>query len=239
MELAAASVKRVGLELGGKSANIILDDADLERAITVGIDDAFRNAGQVCGSLSRVLVSRQRLAEAEAIAVRKAESFVLGDPFDPATTLGPVKTAGQRERVRGCIRSGQEEGARLLAGGAQAPAGLPRGYFVRPTVLSGDNRMRIAQDEVFGPVVVIVPFDNEADAITLANDTCYGLAAAIWSADEDQARAVARQVRAGRIRINGSPVNQRAPHGGFKTSGIGRECGRYGIEEFLEYKAVG
>jgi aldehyde dehydrogenase (NAD+) len=239
MELAAASIKRVGLELGGKSANIILSDADLERAITVGIDDAFRNAGQVCGSLSRVLVPRQRLAEAEEFAVRKAESFVLGDPFDPATTLGPVKTAGQRERVRGCIRSGQEEGARLLTGGPEAPAGLPRGYFVRPTVLSGDNGMRIAQDEVFGPVVVIVPFDDEADAIALANDTSYGLAAAIWSADEDRARAIARQVRAGRIRINGSPVNQRAPHGGFKTSGIGRECGRYGLEEFLEYKAVG
>jgi aldehyde dehydrogenase (NAD+) len=239
MELAAASIKRVGLELGGKSANIILPDADLERAITVGIDDAFRNAGQVCGSLSRVLVPRQRLAEAEEFAVRKAEGFVLGDPFDPATTLGPVKTAGQRERVRGAIRSGQEEGACLLTGGPEAPAGLPRGYFVRPTVLSGDNGMRIAQDEVFGPVVVIVPFDDEADAIALANDTSYGLAAAVWSADEDRARAIARQVRAGRIRINGSPVNQRAPHGGFKTSGIGRECGRYGIEEFLEYKAVG
>ncbi|MGW4909132.1 aldehyde dehydrogenase family protein [Streptomyces sp. NPDC004270] len=239
MELASQSVKKVALELGGKSANVILEDADLEQAVNVGIEDAFRNSGQVCGGLSRVLVPRSRLAEAEELAVRKAESYVLGDPYDPATTLGPVANATQQQRVRDYIRSGLEEGVRLLTGGAEAPEGLERGYFVRPTVFSGDNTSRIAREEIFGPVVVIIPFDSEEEAFAIANDTQYGLAGAIWAGDPDRARALARKLRAGRIRINGSPVNQRAPHGGFKLSGIGREFGRYGIEEFLEYKAIG
>jgi aldehyde dehydrogenase (NAD+) len=239
MELASQSVKKVALELGGKSANVILEDADLEQAVNVGIEDAFRNSGQVCGGLSRVLVPRSRLAEAEELAVRKAESYVLGDPYDPATTLGPVANATQQQRVRDYIRSGLEEGVRLLTGGPEAPEGLERGYFVRPTVFSGDNTSRIAREEIFGPVVVIIPFDSEEEAFDIANDTQYGLAGAIWAGDPDRARALARKLRAGRIRINGSPVNQRAPHGGFKLSGIGREFGRYGIEEFLEYKAIG
>ena len=239
MELAAQSVKKVALELGGKSANIILADADLPRAIDEGIEDAFRNSGQVCGGLSRVLVPRARLAEAEELAVRKAESYVLGDPYDPATTLGPVANATQRERIRDYIRSGLAEGVRLLTGGPDAPEGLDRGFFVRPTVFSGDNTSRVAREEIFGPVIVIIPFDDEAEAFRIANDTQYGLAGAIWAGDEQRARALARNLRAGRIRINGSPVNQRAPHGGFKLSGIGREFGRYGIEEFLEYKSIG
>jgi aldehyde dehydrogenase (NAD+) len=239
MELASQSVKKVALELGGKSANMILEDADLEQAVNVGIEDAFRNSGQVCGGLSRMLVPRSRLAEAEELAVRKAESYVLGDPYDPATTLGPVANANQQQRVRDYIRSGLEEGVRLLTGGPEAPEGLERGYFVRPTIFSGDNTSRIAREEIFGPVVVIVPFDSEDEAFDIANDTDYGLAGAIWAGDEDRARALARRLRAGRIRINGSPVNQRAPHGGFKLSGIGREFGRYGIEEFLEYKSIG
>ncbi|WP_435225750.1 aldehyde dehydrogenase family protein [Streptomyces sp. Tue6028] len=239
MELASQSVKKVALELGGKSANIILEDADLERAVNVGIEDAFRNSGQVCGGLSRMLVPRSRLAEAEELAVRKAESYVLGDPYDPATTLGPVANANQQQRVREYIRSGLEEGVRLLTGGPEAPEGLERGFFVRPTIFSGDNTSRIAREEIFGPVVVIIPFDDEEDAFRIANDTDYGLAGAIWAADAERARALARKLRAGRIRINGSPVNQRAPHGGFKLSGIGREFGRYGIEEFLEYKSIG
>jgi aldehyde dehydrogenase (NAD+) len=193
----------------------------------------------VCGGLSRVLVPRPRLADAEDIAVRKAESYVLGDPFDPATTLGPVANATQRERVLGYINSGIAEGARLLTGGPERPDGLDRGYFVRPTVFSGDNSTCIAQEEIFGPVSVIIPFEDEADAFRIANDTRYGLAGAIWAADDDRAKALARKLRAGRIRINGSPQNPRAPHGGFKLSGIGREFGRYGIEEFLEYKAIG
>jgi aldehyde dehydrogenase (NAD+) len=186
-----------------------------------------------------MLVPRSRLAEAEELAVRKAESYVLGDPYDPATTLGPVANSTQQQRVRDYIRSGLEEGVRLLTGGPEAPEGLERGYFVRPTVFSGDNTSRIAREEIFGPVVVIVPFDSEDEAFDIANDTDYGLAGAIWAGDADRARALARRLRAGRIRINGSPVNQRAPHGGFKLSGIGREFGRYGIEEFLEYKSIG
>ena len=239
MELAARGVKKVALELGGKSANVILEDADLELAINDGIEDAFRNSGQVCGGLSRVLVPRARLAEAEELAVRKAESYVLGDPYDPATTLGPVANATQRRRIRDYIESGLAEGVRLLTGGPEAPEGLDRGFFVRPTVFSGDNTSRIAREEIFGPVIVIIPFDDEDDAFRIANDTQYGLAGAIWAGEEDRARALARKLRAGRIRINGSPINPRAPHGGFKLSGIGREFGRYGIEEFLEYKAIG
>jgi acyl-CoA reductase-like NAD-dependent aldehyde dehydrogenase len=238
MEVAAAGIKRVHLELGGKSANIILEDADLERALDVGVTDAFRNAGQVCGGLTRMLVPRSRLAESEALAVRKAESYVIGDPFDPATTLGPVTTAGQRERVRSYIRAGLADGGRMLTGGPEAPAGLPRGWFVRPTLFACDNTARIAREEIFGPVVVIIPFDDEDDALAIANDSPYGLAGGIWSADAAHARALAGRLRVGRVRINGAPLDKRAPHGGFKLSGIGREWGRYGIEEFLEYKSV-
>ena len=238
MELASASIKRVALELGGKSANIILDDADLELAVTVGMDDAFRNSGQVCGGLSRMLVPRDRMAEAEAIAVRKAESFVVGDPLDPATTLGPVISERQRDNIQAYIRSAQADGVRMLTGGPETPAGLERGYYVRPTVFSGDNHLRIAREEIFGPVLVMIPFDGEDDAIAIANDSAYGLAGAIWSGTPERARDVAARLRTGRIRINGTPINMKAPHGGFKKSGIGREMGRYGIEEFLEYKSV-
>jgi aldehyde dehydrogenase (NAD+) len=238
MELASHAIKRVHLELGGKSANIICDDADLPRAVADGIDDAFRNAGQVCGGLTRMLVPRHRLKDAEALAVQKAEAFVIGDPFDPTTTLGPVKTAGQRERVRGFIEAGCADGVRLLTGGADTPRGLTRGYFVRPTVFSGDNHNRIAREEIFGPVVVLIPFDDEIEAISIANDSPYGLAAGIWCGDAERARALAARLRVGRVRINGAPLNKLAPHGGFKLSGVGREWGRFGIEEFLEYKSI-
>ena len=239
MEVAAQSIKRVGLELGGKSANLILEDSDFQRAVSDGIADAFRNAGQACGGLTRVLVPRPRLPEAAELAVQTASGYVLGDPFDPATTLGPVTTFGQRERIRGYIRSGIEEGAQLLVGGAEAPAGLDRGFFVEPTVFIGDNTMRIAREEIFGPVVVIVPFDTEADAIAIANDSPYGLAAGVWCADDEHAHEIAARLRVGRVRINGSAPNRRAPHGGFKLSGVGREWGRFGVEEFLEYQSVG
>jgi len=239
MELASQGVKKVALELGGKSANIILEGADLQKAVEVGMEDAFRNSGQVCGGLSRVLVPRSRLAEAEEIAARKAESYVLGDPYDPATTLGPVANVNQRDRIRSYIESGVEQGVKLVTGGPEAPKGLDKGFFVKPTVFSGDNTSRVAREEIFGPVVVIVPFDDEEDALRIANDTDYGLAGAVWAADDAHARAVANRLRAGRIRINGSAINPRAPHGGFKLSGIGREFGRYGIEEYLEYKSIG
>ena len=238
MELAAQSVKRVHLELGGKSANILLEDADFQKAVSVGLDDAFRNSGQVCGGLTRMLVPEARLAEAEDLAVAKAESFVIGDPLDPATTLGPVISDVARERVRGYIKAGNDGGARLLTGGPEAPAGINRGYFVRPTVFTGDNSMRIAREEIFGPVLTIIPYRGEAEAIAIANDSDYGLAGAVWSASRDRAVAVARQIRTGRQRINGAPFSKNGTHGGFKLSGFGREWGRYGIEEFTEYQTI-
>ncbi|MCC2676781.1 MAG: aldehyde dehydrogenase family protein [Ramlibacter sp.] len=238
MEVGAASIKRMHLELGGKSANIIFGDSDFERAVNDGVEDALRNTGQVCGGLTRMLVPKERLQEAEALAVRKAESFVLGDPFDEKTTLGPVSTSAARDRVRGYIRSGLEEGVRMLTGGPEAPAGLAKGWYVKPTIFSGDNNSRIAREEIFGPVVVIIPFEDEADAIRIANDSPYGLAAGVWCQDGDRARAIAAKLRVGRVRINGAPLDKRGVHGGFKLSGVGREWGRIGVEEFLEYKAV-
>ena len=238
MELASRSVKRVALELGGKSANLICEDADLPTAISTGIADAFRNAGQVCGGLTRILVPKSRRVEAEALAVATAESYLLGDPFDPATTLGPVVSAVQRDRVRAHITRAIDDGVRLLTGGPENPEGIDRGYFIRPTVFSGENSSRLAQEEVFGPVVIIIGFDDEADAIAIANDSQYGLAGGIWCGDPERARQLAPKIRTGRIRINGIPIDMRAPHGGFKLSGLGREMGKYGIEEFLEYKSV-
>ncbi len=238
MELASASVKRMHLELGGKSANIIFNDSDFERAVEDGIQDGLRNAGQACGALTRMLVPRHRLQEAEELAARKIGSIVLGDPLDPATTLGPVISAEARERIRDYIKLGVEQGQRMLAGGPEPPEGLDRGYFVRPTLFSGDNKSRIAQEEIFGPVLIIIPFEDEEDAIAIANDSQYGLAAGIWSGDPEHARAIAAKVRAGRIRINGAPLNKYGTHGGFKLSGFGREWGRVGIEEFLEYKSI-
>jgi len=238
MEVGADTIKRMHLELGGKSANLIFADSDFQRAVQDGIDDAMRNTGQVCGGLTRMLVPRERLQEAEDLAARKAQGYVIGDPFDPKTTLGPVSTAAARDRVRGYIRSGLEDGLRLVAGGVEAPEGLTRGWYVQPTIFSGDNTSRVAREEIFGPVVVIIPFDDEADAIRIANDSIYGLAAGIWCTDAERARAIAGKLRVGRVRINGAPLNKRGTHGGFKLSGVGREWGRIGVEEFLEYKSV-
>jgi acyl-CoA reductase-like NAD-dependent aldehyde dehydrogenase len=238
-ELAAPMVKRVALELGGKSPNVILDDADLQAAVVDGLGKCFLNSGQTCSALTRMLVPRARLAEAEQIAAAAVAQTTVGDPLEADTRLGPLVSEAQRERVRGYIRKGVEEGAKLVAGGDEPPEGLQRGYFVRPTVFS-DVRpdMTIAQEEIFGPVLAIMPYDDEDDAVRIANDTIYGLAGGVWSGDPERAKRVARRIRTGQIEINGATFNPTAPFGGFKQSGHGRELGRYGLEEFLEVKSL-
>ncbi|HYQ77604.1 MAG TPA: aldehyde dehydrogenase family protein [Solirubrobacterales bacterium] len=238
-ELAAETVKPVAMELGGKSPNVILDDADLARAVPDGVAKCFLNSGQTCSALTRMLVPRQRLAEAEELAKAAAESFTPGDPFDPSTRLGPLVSEVQRERVRGYIEKGAEEGARLIAGGVEPPEGLERGYFVRPTVFSEvEAEMTIGQEEIFGPVLAIQPYEGEEDAIRIANSTPYGLAGGVWSADGERAIAVARRIRTGQVEINGGAFNPLAPFGGYGQSGHGRENGRYGIEELLQVKSL-
>jgi len=238
-ELAAETVKPVAMELGGKSPNVLLDDAELDKAVPDGVAKCFLNSGQTCSALTRMLVPRQRLAEAEAIAKASAEAFTPGDHFDEASRLGPLVSATQRERVRGYIEKGTEEGARLLTGGAEAPEGLERGYFVRPTVFSEvEPEMTIAQEEIFGPVLAIQPYEGEEDAVRIANGTAYGLAGGVWSADPDRAIAVAKRLRGGQIEINGGAFNPMAPFGGFGQSGHGRENGRFGLEELLQVKSL-
>ncbi|HMA46897.1 MAG TPA: aldehyde dehydrogenase family protein, partial [Frankiaceae bacterium] len=239
-ELAAATVKKVTLELGGKSPNVVLDDADLSKVVPDAIRKAFLNSGQTCSALTRLVVPRTRLAEVEERAGRAAEATPVGDPLGQEWVfLGPLVSAAQRERVRGYVRAGVEEGARLVTGGDAPPEGLRRGYFVRPTVFSGVTRdMTIHREEIFGPVLVIEPYDTEDEAVEIANDTIYGLAAGVWSADPERALRVARRIRAGQVEVNGGRYNPLAPFGGYKQSGIGRENGRYGLEEFLEVKAV-
>jgi aldehyde dehydrogenase (NAD+) len=238
-ELAAATVKPVAMELGGKSPNLILDDAELEKAVPDGVAKCFLNSGQTCSALTRMLVPRQRLAEAEELAKAAAETFAPGDPFEPSTRLGPLVSDVQRERVRGYIRKGEEEGARLITGGAEPPEGLDCGYFVRPTVFSEVTpEMTIGQEEIFGPVLVIQPYEGEEDAVRIANSTPYGLAGGVWSADAERAVRVARRIRSGQVEINGGAFNPLAPFGGYGQSGHGRENGRYGIEELLQVKSL-
>jgi aldehyde dehydrogenase (NAD+) len=238
-ELAAQTVKRVTLELGGKSANVILDDADFEKAVADGVGKCYLNSGQTCSALTRMLVPRDRLAEAEAIAAKTAETFTPGDPFADTTRLGPLVSAVQRDRVRGYIQKGIDEGATLVTGGADAPDGLDKGFFVKPTVFSGVRRdMTIAQEEIFGPVLSILPYDTEEEAIEIANDTVYGLAGGVWSGDPERAKKVALQLRTGQVEVNGGGFNLMAPFGGYKQSGHGRELGKYGLEEYLEVKSL-
>ncbi len=238
-ELASATVKPVAMELGGKSPNLILEDADLERAVPDGLGKCYLNSGQTCSALTRMLVPQAKLREAEELAVKAAEAFTPGDPFEDSTRLGPLVSETQRERVRGYIRKGEEEGAKLITGGAEPPEGLGRGYFVRPTVFSEVTpEMTIAQEEIFGPVLVIQPYEDTDDAVRIANDTVYGLAGGVWSADPERAIAVARRIRTGQIEINGGVYNPLAPFGGYKQSGHGRENGRFAIEELLQVKSL-
>ncbi len=238
-ELAAASVKRVALELGGKSANVILDDADLEKAVKVGVSSCFLNSGQTCSAWTRMLVPQAQLVEATALAKAAAEKFTLGHALEGQGRLGPLVSATQRERVRALIRKGIEEGATLVTGGPEAPADLPRGFFVKPTVFTNVRpEMTIAQEEIFGPVLAIIPYADEEDAVRIANGTHYGLAGGVWSKDVARARRVARRLRTGQVDINGGAFNPLAPFGGFKQSGIGREGGRHGLAEFLEIKSL-
>ena len=238
-EVAAGTVKRVSLELGGKSANVVLDDADLTSAVAYGIGNCFLNSGQTCSAHTRMLVPRSKLAEAEQIAAAAAEKSTIGDPLDPSTRLGPLVSDAQRERVRDYIRKGEEEGAKLVAGGAAQPEALDSGYFVRPTVFSEVKpEMTIAQEEIFGPVLSIIPYDDEDEAVEIANGTVYGLDGGVWSADPEHAKSVARRMRTGQVQINGATFNPTAPFGGVKQSGNGRELGRFGLEEFLEVKSI-
>ena len=238
-ELASQSVKRVALELGGKSPNVILDDANLEQAVADGVGKAFLNSGQTCSALTRMLVPRSKLAEAEAIAKAAAEGYQLVDPVGGDVGLGPLVSATQRDRVRGYIQKGVDEGAKLLTGGADAPDQLTKGYYVKPTVFSDvTTAMTIAQEEIFGPVLSILPYDTEEDAVRIANDTIYGLAGGVWSGDPERAKRVARQLRTGQVEVNGGSFNPMAPFGGYKQSGHGRELGKFGLEEYLEVKSL-
>jgi aldehyde dehydrogenase (NAD+) len=236
---AAATVKRVALELGGKSPNVILDDADVPTAVVDGVQKCFLNSGQTCSALTRMLVPRAQLPIVEEIARQTAAAYTVGGPFEETSVLGPIVSDTQRERVRSYIAKGVEEGARLGTGGAEAPAGRDTGYFVQPTVFSDVTpEMTIAREEIFGPVLAIMPYDDEEDAVRIANATSYGLAGGVWSGDPERAQRVARRLRTGQVEINGGVFNPLAPFGGYKQSGHGRELGRHGLEEFLTVKAM-
>jgi aldehyde dehydrogenase (NAD+) len=236
---AAPTVKRVTQELGGKSANIILDDADLESAVKEGLHGCFRNAGQSCNAPTRMLVPRAKMAEASAIAKRAAEATKVGDPFATDTSLGPLATKAQFEKVQGLINKGIEEGAELITGGPGRPEDIVKGYFAKPTVFANvRNDMTIAREEIFGPVLTLIAYEDENDAVRIANDTPYGLSGYITSGDIERARRVAKRIRSGNVHINGARLDFGGCFGGYKQSGNGREWGEAGLEEFLELKAV-
>ena len=243
-EVASQTLKRVALELGGKSANVLLDDLDdagFERAVRDGVGKAYINSGQTCTALTRMLVPTDRLADAERIAADEVETkFQPKDPFAEGAMLGPLASKAQVDRVTGYVQKGIDEGAKVVTGGPERPEGVDEGgYFVRPTVFSGvRNDMTIAQEEIFGPVLSIITYDGEDEAATIANDSPYGLSGGVWSADSERAKAFARRIRTGQIEVNGGAFNPNAPFGGFKNSGYGREYGSHGFEEFLEIKSM-
>ncbi len=239
MQIAAEMVKRVALELGGKSANIILEDADLPKAVGDGVFKCYLNSGQTCSALTRMLVPRSKLAEVEDLAVAAASGLSPADPVTGSSLLGPLVSEAQVQRVRDYITKGIDEGARLILGGVTPPEGLERGHYVQPTIFSDVRTdMTIAQEEIFGPVLSIIPYDTEQEAIDIANDSVYGLAGGVWAGSDEKAFEVARKIRTGQVEINGGSWNVVAPFGGYKQSGIGRELGKYGFEEFLEVKSI-
>ena len=236
---AAASVKRVHQELGGKSPNVLLDDADFERAVKNSVLHVFQNSGQSCNAPTRMLVPQAKLAQVEAIATRVAATVIVGDPRAATTTVGPLVSKVQFERVEGFIDKGIAEGAKLIAGGSGRPDGLNKGFYVKPTIFSNvRNDMTIAREEIFGPVLCILPYQSEEQAVEIANDTPYGLAAYVWSGDNSRARRVGHRIRAGQVAINGAFGDMKTPFGGFKMSGNGREYGEHGLRDFLEVKAL-
>jgi aldehyde dehydrogenase (NAD+) len=236
---AADTVKRVSQELGGKSANIVFADSDLEAAVTRGVLNCFENAGQSCNAPTRMLVEESVYDEAVAIAARVAASAKQGDPMEKGPHFGPVVSKMHFDKIQGLIQAGIDEGAQLVAGGTGRSEGFERGLYVKPTVFAGvHNKMTIAQEEVFGPVLVMIPFKDEADAISIANDTPYGLAAYVQSGDRDRARRIARKMRAGGVSLNGAGQDYMAPFGGYKQSGNGREYGEFGLRDFLEVKVI-
>jgi aldehyde dehydrogenase (NAD+) len=236
---AAPTVKRVSQELGGKSPNVILDDADLQKAVGGGAMHCFNNSGQSCNAPTRMLVPLSKMKEAAAIAKAVADKTKAGDPKAEGTTIGPVVNAVQWGKIQGLIKKGIDEGATLVSGGLGRPEGVNKGYYVRPTVFADvTNDMTIAKEEIFGPVLAIIGYKDEADAVRIANDTPYGLAGYVSGGNPERTRKVARQIRAGNVNLNSAPNERAAPFGGFKQSGNGREWGKWGLEEFLEVKAV-
>jgi aldehyde dehydrogenase (NAD+) len=236
-ELGAQTVKKVSLELGGKSANVILPDADLTKAVKVGVGNCYLNSGQTCTAWTRMLVHSSQYDEAVELAAKTASGYTVGDPFDEGTRLGPLVSKAQRDRVADYIEKGKAEGARVVAGGDTQP--LEKGYFVTPTVFADvTTDMTIAQEEIFGPVLSILKYEDEDEALRIANDSIYGLAGGVWSADAEKAKAFARKMKTGQVDINGGSFNVAAPFGGFKQSGVGRELGPFGLEEFTQPKSL-
>jgi aldehyde dehydrogenase (NAD+) len=238
-QAAAPTVKRVAQELGGKSANILLDDADFASFVPKGVQACFLNTGQACACPSRMLVPRHMHDEVVRLARETAATVKVGDPLAEGTAVGPLVSRTQFERVQGYIQQGIDEGATLVTGGLGRPDGLDRGYYVKPTIFANvRSDMAIAQEEIFGPVLVILPYEDEADAVRIANDSQYGLSGFVVSADHERAARVAKRMRTGQVRLNGAPHDFAAPFGGYRCSGNGREFGLFGIEEYLEAKSI-
>lgn len=237
MQTAAGTIKRVALELGGKSANVILPDADLEAAVRRGTEHVLENSGQTCTAWARMLVPADRQRKVEEIIASVFDDIVMGDPFDPSVTLGPLATADQRRTVEAFIASGVDQGARIAAGAKDRYVGI--GHFVHPVAFTEvTTQMKVAQEEIFGPVLSVIAYDNEDQALRIANDSIYGLSGAVWSADTERALNFARRMRTGQVSVNGGSFNPAAPFGGYKQSGFGRELGRHGLDDFLETKAI-